>query len=171
MMALVAALVSTPRAWAWAGIYVCLAVVIPLLYLFWLLHRGLITDLDTQLREQRIGPLVFTIACTGWGWLVLLFGSAPSLMIVLAGALWLQMVIVLCITLRWKISMHCAAAGAAAAVMWALVGTPFPLLIGVPLIAWSRVRLRRHTVAQTIAGALLGFVVFMAAFAFTKGQR
>lgn len=169
MMAVTASFVSTPRAWTWAGVYVCLAVVFPFLYLLWLLRRGLITDLDVQHREQRTRPLVFTIACTGLSWFVLLFGSAPSPLVALAGASWLQMALVFTITMWWKVSMHCAAAGAAAAVMWALAGTPLPLLIGVPLIAWSRVRLRRHTVTQTVVGALLGFVIFMGIFSFTKG--
>ena len=169
MMAVTASFVSTSRAWTWAGVYVCLAVVLPFLYLLWLLRQGLITDLDVQRREQRMRPLIFTIACTGLSWFVLLFGSAPSPLVALAGASWLQMAIVFTITMWWKVSMHCASAGAAAAVMWFLAGTPLPLLIGVPLIAWSRVRLRRHTVAQTVVGTLLGFTVFMGVFSFTKG--
>jgi membrane-associated phospholipid phosphatase len=171
MMVLTASSISTPNIWIWVGGYVCLAVVFPLLYLFWLLRRGLITDLDIQHREQRIRPLIFTVTCTGLSWIVLLLGSAPSPLVALAGASLLQMVVVYSITVWWKVSMHCATAGAAAAVMWTLTGTPLPLLIGVPVIAWSRVRLRRHTVAQTIVGALLGFVIFIGAFAFTKGQH
>ena len=39
------------------------------------------------------------------------------------------------------------------------VPNALPLVVGVPLIAWARVRLRRHTVTQTIAGALLGLTI------------
>jgi membrane-associated phospholipid phosphatase len=49
----------------------------------------------------------------------------------------------------------------AAAVAWSLFGVLLPLVIGVPLMAWARVRLRRHTVAQTIAGLLLGLAIFL----------
>jgi membrane-associated phospholipid phosphatase len=58
--------------------------------------------------------------------------------------------------------VHTSAAAGAATVVWILLGTPLSLLI-VPLIAWSRVRLRRHTLLQTVVGALLGFSVFLIA--------
>jgi hypothetical protein len=156
-MALTASVLSSSRAWTWAGIYVFLAVVTPLSYLIWLRHRGVVSDLDVQLREQRIRPLIFTIACAGLAWLAL------------AGALWVQMATIFGITLRWKISVHCASAAGAAAVTCHLLGTPLLLLVGVPLVAWSRVRLRRHTVAQTVAGMALGLAIFQVALALMRG--
>ena len=101
-------------------------------------------------------------------WLVLVLGGAPLQMVAVTGGLWLQMVIVFVITLRWKISMHSAAAAGVGALVWSLVGTMLPLLVGVPIIAWSRVRLRRHTVAQTVAGAALGLTVFLTALWLTS---
>ena len=50
-MALLASTLSSPRAWRWAGVYVFLAIVTPILYLFWLLSHGWVSDLDVQLRE------------------------------------------------------------------------------------------------------------------------
>ena len=162
-MALIAATLSSPRAWTWAGVYVVLAILAPILYLVWLVHRGRVTDLDVQLREQRTAPLIFTVACAGLAWLVLMLGRAPVQMIVVAGGLWLQMVLIFGITLRWKISVHSAAAAGIATLAWSLAGTVLPLVIGVPLIAWARVRLRRHTIAQTIAGSVLGLTIFLVA--------
>jgi len=168
-VAVAASVLSSPQAWMWAAVYVSLAILAPLLYLVWLVRRGWVTDLDVQLREQRWRPLIFSIACAGLAWFVLALGAAPSLMVALAGALWLQMVLICGITLCWKISVHSAAAAGAATLVWSLVGTPLPFLIGVPVIAWSRVRLRRHSVAQTIAGALLGVVIFSAALSLKRG--
>jgi membrane-associated phospholipid phosphatase len=73
------------------------------------------------------------------------------------------MAVIFGITLWWKISVHSAAAAGVATLIWSLIGATLPLLAGVVIIAWSRVRLRRHTVAQTIAGAALGFAIFMVA--------
>ena len=162
-MALIASTLSSPRAWRWAGAYVFLAILTPILYLFWLLHRGRVSDLDVQLREERVRPLIFTITCAGLAWLLLALGGAPLEMVAVAGGLWLQTVVIFGITLWWKISVHSAAAAGVATLVWSLAGTSLPLLIGVPIIAWSRVRLRRHTVAQTIAGAALGFAIFIVA--------
>ena len=162
-MALLASTLSSPRAWRWAGVYVFLAIVTPILYLLWLLSHGWVSDLDVQLREERTRPLVFTIACAGVAWLVLALGGAPLEMVVVAGGLWLQMAVIFGITLWWKISVHSAAAAGVATLIWSLIGATLPLLVGVVIIAWSRVRLRRHTVAQTIAGAALGFAIFWVA--------
>jgi membrane-associated phospholipid phosphatase len=79
--------------------------------------------------------------------------------------MWLQWVIIFGITLSWKISVHCATAAGVAMWLWWLTGTPLPLLVGVPLIAWSRVHLGRHTLAQTIAGSMLGCGLFLLVFA------
>jgi hypothetical protein len=162
-MALVASTLSSPRAWSWAGAYVFVAIVTPVLYLIWLVRRGRVTDVDVQLREQRARPMIFAIACAGLAWLVLALGGAPMQMVVIAGGLWLQMVVIFGITMWWKISVHSAAAAGIATLVWSLDGTLLPLLIGVPIIAWARVRLRRHTVAQTVAGAALGLAIFLVA--------
>lgn len=159
---MVAASLATPRAWLWATIYVVVAILSPLLFLVWLVRRGHVTDLDVQLRAQRNRPLLFTMGCTGLAWLLLVAGAAPARMIGLAGGITLQTVFLLTITLRWKISVHTATAAGVAVLACHLLGTPLPLL-GVPLVAWSRVRLKRHTLAQTIAGGLLGATIFLIA--------
>ncbi|MBN1177814.1 MAG: hypothetical protein JXD18_01270 [Anaerolineae bacterium] len=161
-MALIAATFPGPRVWTLASVYVFLSIFLPLLYVFWLVHAGRITDIDIQLREQRVGPLVITIAAGGLSYVVLRIGNAPPVMAVVGLALWLETMIILIITLKWKVSMHSAAAAGAATLIWCIFGKSLPLLIGVPIIAWSRVRLRRHTIAQTIVGALLGITVFLA---------
>ena len=162
-MALIASTLHHARAWRWAGLYVFLAILTPVIYLIWLVRHGRVTDLDVQLREQRMRPLIVTIACGAAAWIALALGGAPIEMVVVAGGLWLQTVVIFSITLWWKISVHSAAAASVATLVWSLAGTSLPLLIGVPIIAWSRVRLRRHTVSQTIAGALLGLAIFLVA--------
>ena len=162
--------VGTPAAWSWAVVYILLAVLAPLLYLFWLVRRGEVTDLDVQLREQRMRPLLVSTAGAAAAWLALSLGTAPRLLVILAGATWLQTTLILGVTLRWKISVHCAAVAGLAVLAWGLVGrAAAPLAIGVPLVVWSRVRLCRHTVAQAIAGTLLGLTVFSTLLSLTRG--
>jgi len=160
---LLAVLMARLRAWMWAGIYVVLAIVLPVLYLVWLLHRGQVADLDVRRREQRFKPMVVMIVCGAAAWLLLALGSAPSQLVVLAGAALFQTAVIFVITLRWKISVHCSAASGAATIVFLLVGTPLPLLVGVPLVAWARIRLHQHTLAQTVAGTLLGAAIYLVA--------
>lgn len=144
----------------WAVVQITLSVLAPFLHVIWLVRRGEITDIDVQLRKQRMGPLLVTVGCTGLAWAGLWIGRAPGLMVWLAGGIWFQGLLILGITSRWKISVHTAAAAAATTWISLLIDTPLPVLLTVPLVSWSRVRLRRHTVAQTVAGAALGFITF-----------
>jgi membrane-associated phospholipid phosphatase len=164
VLALTASTTPHPNAWIWAGTYAILAILTPMVYLIWLMSQGRVTDLDVQLRQERARPMLFTLASGGVGVMVMALGMAPSELLILSGGLWLQSLIIFAITLRWKISVHSATATGAAAMIWFLTGALLPLVVGVPIIAWSRVRLRRHTVAQTIAGALVSLLVFVAAF-------
>ncbi|MDI3318037.1 MAG: phosphatase PAP2 family protein [Bacillota bacterium] len=76
------------------------------------------------------------------------------------------------ITLRWKISLHTGAIGAMAgalALVPARAGQPglaLLLFLAATLLAavvgWSRLRLRRHTPAQVVAGYLFGAVSALA---------
>ncbi|MCX7681389.1 MAG: phosphoesterase PA-phosphatase [Anaerolineae bacterium] len=165
VLSLVALIVvaATTHAWALAGVYALLAIVIPLAYLVWLVRRGQVTDLDVQLREQRKKPMLFTLLCGALAWAALTVSGAPTQMRALAGALWVQMGLVFIITLWWKISVHCSSAATVTTLTGCLAGTLLPLVIALPLIAWSRVRLRRHTPAQTIAGTLLGCAIALLA--------
>lgn len=164
-MTAVAARLSTTTAWTWAIMMVGLSVLVPLCYVLWRVKRGDITDLDVSSRKQRVQPLLITMTSTELVLLALLAGEAPPTMIVLAGTMWLQVILLFAITLRWKISVHTATAAGATTIVWALLGTPVPLLVIVPLVGWSRVRLRRHSLLQTGAGALLGLALFSAAAA------
>lgn len=164
MIVVAAACVGAPAAWRWAGVNLALSVAAPIGYLLWLHRRGLVSDLDVQRREERFRPLSFTLAALAATTALLWFGAAPALMRGLAAAHLAQTTLVLAITLRWKISMHSAASAACVALLLYVVGPPAASALAVvPLVAWSRVRLQRHTPAQTIAGAALGGVVMWSA--------
>jgi hypothetical protein len=148
---------SEPGASYWAGAYVALVVAVPAAYVMWLLRRGLVTDFDLSVRDQRVRPMLMALACMALGWLALRLGGAPDLLTLVAGATLAQTALMLAITLFWKISAHCAAWAALWVLAWALAG-PGAAAIGLvlPLIAWARVRMRRHDLLQTVAGSILG---------------
>lgn len=152
-------------AWAWASLSMALAVLLPAVYVLWLVRRGRVSDFDLFHRRQRLGPFVVTIMSTSAAWYLLQRGQAPLPLRLLTGAGCIQALLLLIITLRWKISVHSAAAAGLVVIAWLLFATaalPFVLLL--PLVAWSRLRLGRHTLPQTLAGTALGSAVFGAAW-------
>lgn len=146
--------------WIWGTVYLLLAVAVPMVRLIWLVQHGFITDLDVQLRKQRIGPLLHTLAMGGLTSGIMLLGGAPARLQTLVVTLWVLEVLILGITLRWKISVHSAMSAAAALFVWHYLGLMWVPLTGVVLIIWSRIHLQRHTVLQTLAGGALGAIVF-----------
>jgi hypothetical protein len=148
--------------WGWLALSLPLISLPPLVYVIWLVHRGELADIHMPHRRSRIKPLgVITT------WLILCiillsrWGAPAALNLFLVGAL-LQIGILSLVTLFWQISFHSAAISAAAATAVAVGGaTMWPITISllVPLVGWSRVRLRRHTFRQVTAGCVVGTLV------------
>lgn len=155
---LTASVLATPKAWLWAFGYLLIAVGLPSAYIVWLVHRGDVADVHVPVRAERIRPLICAVSLALLAWLVLYRVSAPRLLQCLAGVNSLQATLFLAITLRWKVSLHCATAANLAVLALVLVSgaaaTPFVMLV--PVVAWSRIHLQRHTFAQAAGGALLG---------------
>lgn len=161
---------ALPAKWVWTGIYLLLAIIIPLAFLVWQVVRGHVTDLDIHLREQRKATLRVTIVGFGTAWIALAVGRAHPFLIILAATGFLQWLAIYLITLHWKISVHAASATGISLLMIRMFGTPtVPMLISIPLVAWSRIRLRHHTPAQTFAGVCLGLAIFALAVLLTPG--
>lgn len=151
---------STPPAWRWTLFYIALTILAPCAYIIWLVYAGKAVDFHLPNREQRIRPLLLSLGTALITWVVLYQVQAPRLLQMLATVNGVQTAIFLAITFRWKISLHCTAATILSELAFALFGTSAaPLTMSVPLIAWSRVHLERHTVGQTVAGVLLGIAI------------
>ena len=157
---LIAAFLATASAWQWASVYIALTILAPCIYIVWLVQTGKAVDFHLPNREQRIRPLLFSLATAIVTWLLFEQMGAPRLLQMLAVVNGVQTALFLIITLQWKISLHCTVATILSELAFALLGTSaIPFTMSIPLIAWSRVYLDRHTVSQTIAGILLGIII------------
>lgn len=158
--ALIGHVLATNSGWQWAGFYVLATILLPCAYIIWLVRNGQVSDFHLPIREERIRPLLFSLTTALVAWGILHQAAAPSPLKMLAGINGIQAIIFFLITIRWKISLHCAAAAILAQLALVFLGTfALPLTMSVPLIAWSRVHLQRHTLAQTVAGACLGVAI------------
>jgi membrane-associated phospholipid phosphatase len=156
---LVTTLLESPSGLWWVGYFLTLTVVFPVAYLIWKVRRGEISDFHIRLREQRIRPMALTLACSITALGSLWAGHAPRVLQIFSGMAVLQIGLLFLVTLRWKISGHGAAIGSLAIFLWGLYGSvAAPALLAIPMVAWARVRLHRHTPAQTLAGSIVGVV-------------
>ena len=70
------------------------------------------------------------------------------------------------ITLFWQVSVHTAVTASLVTYTCLVVGPEVMPIIGlIPLVAWARLYLDRHTVAQTVVGACVGASCFAVFFA------
>jgi hypothetical protein len=144
----------------YAGITLLFLSIGPLLYIIVGVRLGKLSDIDVSRRSQRVGPFIFGIVSATIGWIILSLTNGPrnlqTVMIITA----FSGIIMMVITLWWKISMHTSSLGGVATMLTVLYGAVMlPLFILLVLVSWSRLELRRHTVPQVIAGSFAGIVV------------
>lgn len=159
---------DTPQqALGWALVYTLLVCLLPMLYVVWMVQRGSITDLHMRVRHERLRPFVVSLTCTLLAWWALVTMDAPPIVPLFALFSLVQIAVMAGITLVWQISMHAmsisgavVAAGAFFGMLPALAVLPLVVLVGT-----ARLRLRRHTVAQVVAGAAVGALVPLVLFA------
>ncbi|GAB4346639.1 MAG: hypothetical protein Kow00117_23560 [Phototrophicales bacterium] len=159
---------SVQEALRWASIYIFLVCVVPILFIFWMVKRGSITDIHMKIRRQRIRPFLVSLFSTGLAWVVLRLMGAPSMILMLALFSLIQLTVMTFITLVWQISIHAISISGATVALAVLFGS-IPALLSTPtifIVGAARIKLKRHTPAQVLAGTLVGMIIPLALFVF-----
>ena len=132
----------------------------PMIYIIIGVRKGWLSDVDVSRRTERAGPFLFGISSVALGLLLLHYVNAPRNLETLLLITTISGVIMLMVTMWWKISIHASSMAGAATMLTALYGAAMlPTFLLLILVSWSRVVLRRHTTAQVIAGSLLSIVL------------
>ena len=152
----------------WIALYIALSILPPTLYIMYLVRNGIVTDFHLNVRRERTKPFILMTANSAFVLLIMSLSGAPKLLLIVLATAVLQLLFMLLITLRWKISGHCTAVTGLIVLALALFGeNALPFVTLVPLVAWSRIRLKRHTFAQTVAGIALGVITVSSLLYFT----
>ena len=126
-------------------------------YVLFMRRRSRVGDFWISVRAERLTPAVFLLAAFVALLAALVLLEAPQNLTLLTFSMGLASAGVAGITLLWKASAHCTVAGHAAAAGLLLLGPlGFVFLLVLPLVLWSRVTLKAHTLSQTLAGAAVG---------------
>ncbi|PWU50843.1 hypothetical protein DLJ47_23100 [Micromonospora sp. S4605] len=146
------------RSMGWGIVAALFASGIPISYIVRGVRRGHYRDHHVSVRERRPAVILFAAASVAVGLALMVLFRAPRDLVALVVAMLAGLALTLVVTKWWgKVSFHTAVASGTATTL-VLVFGPWLYLawLVVGLIAWSRVRLREHTVAQTVVGAVLG---------------
>jgi membrane-associated phospholipid phosphatase len=125
-----------------------------------ILIKKMNTDIDITDRRKRTLPLFFAVCSYIIGFFVLYVIDAPAITTTLMLIYSSNTLIILLINLSWKISIHAMGVAGPTAALIYLFGIPgviFGLII--PIVMWSRVMLRKHSISQVLAGSVLGLII------------
>ncbi len=142
----------------------------PVLLITGLKKTGKISDYNITFMEQRFLPLLALVGVNALGYEFMQQLSAPRLLtgILLFNAV--NMVVILLITLQWKISIHLFTLASSVALLLVQFGYPALWLLPlVPLLMWSRIVLKAHNFMQTLVGGVVGFAVTFAELTWWTG--
>jgi len=126
-------------------------------YVLLMRRRSRVGDFWISARAERLTPALFLLAAFVALLAILYVFDAPQDLFLLTLSMGLASAAVALITLVWKASAHCTVAGHAAAAGILLLG-PLSIVftLALPLVVWSRVVDKAHTLPQALAGAAVG---------------
>lgn len=151
---------SSSQYWRWLAIGTLLIIVPGLLYSSFTWYREKRIDIDITRRQDRFVPLLLASAGAVTGAYLINTRLNSSRLDLLADTLISTLVLLTIITFVWKISLHAATLTAVASLVIIFRGPEFLWLYLLFLpVAWARLVLKQHTIAQLSAGFIAGLVI------------
>jgi membrane-associated phospholipid phosphatase len=150
----------------WGLLAALFTAVLPTLFITYGVRRGRWSDRTVGARRPRLIVLAFITASVATGLILLLVLGAPRLLTGYLAFMLASVAVLALVTAVWKISIHCAVASGSVAILALSFGPlVLPAYALVALLGWSRVAVKDHTVAQVVAGAVLGAGAAVLAYA------
>ena len=151
----------------WSLILVGVTIMPVFSVIVYLAHKEKLEGIFIVARRQRNKFYLLASICAVASFLILLLGDAPLVLIATFVAALSAIIVFMGINLLWKISLHTAFAAGSVTVLTILYGAVGALTIMlVPPIAWARIELEHHSLAQAVTGALLAPLIVVVVFHF-----
>lgn len=135
--------------------------IMPVVFLMALRRKGKVSDWEmTDMAERRLIFVLIVLAHAVSLGLLIVWGNDLTWQIRFIA--WVIQVLGTALTYVWKISVHMACFTMIAILLLLLFGVQWwPVLLLIPLLAWSRVVRKKHTVTQVVAGTALTALVML----------
>ena len=126
--------------------------------LYWAKKTG--NDKDISNRKDRKTPLIVGTISYFIGFVISLSLGLNDFLTFLLLCYSINTFIIMLITSKWKISVHTTGMSGPVCALIILLG-PAGAVLGMiyPVLIWSRVTLKKHTMSQAIAGGVFGFIM------------
>ena len=149
----------------WSLISVTLSVLPVLAVVVYLVRRRKLDGLFINPRRQRNKVYLLATAFAVISCAVLRGLGAPSLLVATFVAGLVAIFVFMVINLRWKISLHTGFIAASVTVLTMVYGTTGALAaVLIPPVAWARMEMKLHSLAQVVSGALLSAAMVIVVF-------
>ncbi len=156
---------STLDAVKWSLVSIAISILPVFSVIIYLVRKQRLESPFIITRKQRTKIYLVAGVCAGIGCIIFPYlGVPPTLRATFVAGL-SAVVVFMCVNLLWKISLHTAFVTASVTVLIILYGSIAAVtVVLVPLIAWSRIELKHHSLTQVIAGALLAALIVVVVF-------
>ena len=149
----------------WSLLLIGFTVLPVFVLLLFLVHKEKVNDIFIKVRRQRNWIYLLASVCTITCCAILFSLGAPLVLFATMVSALFAMLIFMTINLAWKISLHTAFAAGSVTILTILYGTTGAIsAVLVPPIAWARIELKYHSLAETVAGALLSAMIVIVVF-------
>ncbi len=156
---------TVPDALKWSGVMAAASVLPVFLLVLNQARNGKLDGILNATRRQRSGIYLLSITCAAVGYVILFWWQAPVLLQVAFVGGFSGAVVFAVINLRWKISLHTGFVSALVVVLVMVYGWVATAAAALVLLtAWSRTKLKYHSIKEVTAGALLGGLIVAAVF-------
>lgn len=150
---------SVNGAFWWTFISIIFSAIVSLFVLYGV-RKGFFTNLDVSNRKQRIilYPVIIIVVLLFSG--VVYLAHGPKVLIEASFLVIAALIILDVINTKIKVSGHVGVVSAfITGLVYAYGGIAFFSILLIPLVAWARIVEKRHTLQETIVGAVSGIVL------------
>lgn len=156
---------STLDAVKWSLISIAVSILPVFSVIIYLVRSQKLEGPFINVRKQRTKIYLLAGVCAGVGCIIFPYlGAPPTLRATFVAGL-SAVVVFMCVNLLWKISLHTAFVTASVTALIILYGSIAAVtVVLVPIIAWARIELKHHSLAQVATGALLAALIVVVVF-------
>lgn len=147
----------------WFGLVLIVGILPPLIFLAYEKKKGRVTDWFLYNRKERIPIYVASLISLSTTVLLIWWLEGPiNLLIFSLTSLLNALVLGVATYLGHKVSVHTSAVTFFVLVLLLVVDWSYwPALLLIPIVAWSRAKLKKHTWPQLVAGVTITLVVVL----------